>query len=136
MVAALFSPNGDDAPQVEITLRDGTKLAKHRRDFLTGAIVEQSLSNTVDQLAFATADQEIECGLSAGALMTSMNEVIDGLADNLTPRKTVPCTITRADGSKVEIGLTCRIDTEDEIAYYENGGILQYVLRNMAKDAA
>ncbi len=61
---------------------------------------------------------------------------ISGLADDLTPRKTVTCTITRADGSKVEIGLLCRIDTEDEIAYYENGGILQYVLRNMAKDAA
>ena len=34
------------------------------------------------------------------------------------------------------VPLTCRIDTLDEIDYYKNGGILQYVLRNMLKSAA
>ena len=47
----------------------------------------------------------------------------------------MPCTIHRPDGSSEEIALLCRIDTADELAYYRNGGILHYVLRNlMAED--
>jgi len=48
----------------------------------------------------------------------------------------IACTITRADGSKTEVTLKCRIDTLDEVEYYRHGGILHYVLRNMMKDAA
>ena len=40
---------------------------------------------------------------------------------------------TRADGSSVEFETTVRIDTPTEGKYYENGGILQYVLRDLAK---
>jgi aconitate hydratase len=53
----------------------------------------------------------------------------------LKPRMDVPCTIHRADGSVETIQLLCRIDTLDEVDYYKNGGILQYVLRNMMKAA-
>jgi aconitate hydratase len=42
---------------------------------------------------------------------------------------TVPCTITRAGGSKEKITLTAAIDTLDEVDYYRHGGILHYVLR-------
>jgi aconitate hydratase len=42
------------------------------------------------------------------------------------------CEITDAKGNKVAIPVICRIDTLDEIEYYRNGGILQYVLRNLA----
>jgi aconitate hydratase A / 2-methylisocitrate dehydratase len=56
---------------------------------------------------------------------------ITGLAD-LTPRAEVGVLITRADGSKLEITTGCRIDTEDELEYYRNGGILHYVLRMLA----
>jgi aconitate hydratase len=60
-----------------------------------------------------------------------------GLADGITPGMDVTCVIHRADGSKDEITVTCRIDTADEVEYYRHGGILQYVLRNMlAEDAA
>ena len=44
----------------------------------------------------------------------------------------VTCTITYEDGSTKETTLLCRIDTGDEVAYYLNGGILQYVMRNLA----
>ena len=44
----------------------------------------------------------------------------------------LPCRIRRADGSSVEITLGCRIDTPDEVEYYRHGGILHYVLREMA----
>ena len=57
---------------------------------------------------------------------------ITGLAGGITPRMDVACAIRRADGSVATTTLMCRIDTEDEAAYYLNGGILHYVLRNMA----
>lgn len=43
--------------------------------------------------------------------------------------------ITFADGTKKNVPLLCRIDTLDELEYYKNGGILQYVLRNLATAA-
>jgi aconitate hydratase len=59
---------------------------------------------------------------------------ISGL-DKLTPRAELSLVIHRADGSTEAVPVTCRIDTVDEIGYYEHGGILQYVLRQMAKAA-
>ena len=57
---------------------------------------------------------------------------ISGLADNLKPLAIVPCTIAYADGRERTIELKCRIDTAVEIEYVENGGVLHYVLRNLA----
>ncbi|MCP5074732.1 MAG: aconitate hydratase AcnA [Rhodobacteraceae bacterium] len=59
---------------------------------------------------------------------------ISGL-DTIQPLQEVPCAITFADGSVKEITLKCRIDTGVEIEYIENGGVLHYVLRNLAKAA-
>ncbi len=58
---------------------------------------------------------------------------ISGLSGDLTPLSNVPCSITYGNGSVKEIQLKCRIDTEVEIEYVENGGVLHYVLRNLAK---
>jgi aconitate hydratase len=60
---------------------------------------------------------------------------ISGIADGITPGMDVACRIRRPDGSNQEITLLCRIDTGDEVEYYRNGGILQYVLRNLMKAA-
>ena len=60
---------------------------------------------------------------------------IAGLAGDLKPLSEVPCTITRADGSTTTITLRCRIDTAVEKEYVENGGVLHYVLRNLARAA-
>lgn len=57
---------------------------------------------------------------------------IEELNNGVTP-KTVHVTATKEDGSKVEFDAVVRIDTPGEADYYRNGGILQYVLRNMAK---
>ena len=59
---------------------------------------------------------------------------ISGL-DTIKPLQEVPCTITMADGSVKEIMIKCRIDTAIEIEYIEHGGVLHYVLRNLAKSA-
>ncbi len=56
---------------------------------------------------------------------------IEGIAAGITPGMDVGCRIHRADGSSEEVTLLCRIDTADEVAYYQNGGILSYVLRNL-----
>ncbi|MBC7675689.1 MAG: aconitate hydratase AcnA [Rhodoferax sp.] len=60
---------------------------------------------------------------------------IHGLEGALKPLSTVPCVITSADGSNRTIQIKCRIDTEIEIEYVEHGGVLHYVLRNLAKTA-
>lgn len=56
---------------------------------------------------------------------------VKGVSD-ISPRCTVTLEITREDGHKDTAELLCRIDTEDELSYYKNGGILHYVLRRMA----
>ena len=58
---------------------------------------------------------------------------IHGLAGDLKPLSLVPCTITYADGTTKTIQIKCRIDTEIEIEYVEHGGVLHYVLRNLAQ---
>ncbi|MDP5335341.1 MAG: aconitate hydratase, partial [Paracoccaceae bacterium] len=60
---------------------------------------------------------------------------ITGLEGDLKPLSEVPCTITYGDGSVREIMVKCRIDTAVEKEYVENGGVLHYVLRNLAKSA-
>ncbi|MEM7733770.1 MAG: aconitate hydratase AcnA, partial [Pseudomonadota bacterium] len=56
---------------------------------------------------------------------------ISGL-DTIEPQQEVPCTITMGDGTVKEITLKCRIDTAIEVEYIEHGGVLHYVLRNLA----
>ena len=58
---------------------------------------------------------------------------IAGIADGLKPRSTMTVNITRADGTSTSAEALCRINTLEEIDYFKNGGILQYVLRNLAK---
>ncbi len=50
----------------------------------------------------------------------------------IRPRQDVEVLITRADGSTETIQTRCRIDTVNELEYFLNGGILQYVLRKLA----
>jgi aconitate hydratase len=60
---------------------------------------------------------------------------VEGVAGGIRPGMDVVCTITKADGSQRKLNLRCRIDTLDEVEYFKNGGILQYVLRDLAKAA-
>ncbi|WP_260598597.1 aconitate hydratase AcnA [Sphingomonas endolithica] len=56
---------------------------------------------------------------------------ITGVAE-IRPRQDVTVTLTRADGSSETFETRCRIDTVNELEYFLNGGILQYVLRKLA----
>ena len=57
---------------------------------------------------------------------------IRGLQGELKPRQKLFADIVSSDGSLKQVPLLCRIDTLDELEYYRNGGILQYVLRRLA----
>jgi aconitate hydratase len=54
---------------------------------------------------------------------------ITGIRDRLKPRMDLEVRVVRADGSQESIQVRCRLDTAEEVAYYQHGGILQYVLR-------
>jgi aconitate hydratase len=75
-------------------------------------------------------------GTDRKSLGITGEEIIDvvGLQD-IKPRMDLTLVIHRANGSVDKVPVTCRIDTIDEVAYYQHGGILHYVLRGMAKAA-
>ena len=57
---------------------------------------------------------------------------ITGIAGTIEPRQDVSVTVHYEDGSSRQITALCRIDTENEVEYFRNGGILHYVLRRLA----
>ncbi|HEX2509213.1 MAG TPA: aconitate hydratase, partial [Microvirga sp.] len=57
---------------------------------------------------------------------------IRGLTGSLKPRQKLTAVIAAPDGSVRNVELVCRIDTLDELEYFRNGGILHYVLRQLA----
>ncbi len=65
-------------------------------------------------------------GLSGDETVT-----IAGL-ETIRPRQKMVATIAYSDGQTKDVPILCRIDTIDELEYFKNGGILQYVLRDLA----
>jgi aconitate hydratase len=66
------------------------------------------------------------------ALKGDEQVTIRGLQGDLKPRQTLSAEIVAADGALKRVPLLCRIDTLDELEYFRNGGILHYVLRQLA----
>ena len=77
-------------------------------------------------LQFKDGDTRDTLGLTGDETFT-----IQGVAD-LKPRQDVDVVVKRADGSTFTFTALCRIDTVNELEYFLNGGILQYVLRKLA----
>jgi len=75
-----------------------------------------------------------EDGTSWQSLGLKGNETVTirGLHGDLKPRQKLTAEIVSADGALQRVPLLCRIDTLDELDYFKNGGILQYVLRQLA----
>jgi aconitate hydratase A / 2-methylisocitrate dehydratase len=72
-------------------------------------------------------------GTNALSLKLDGNEIYDivGLGANLKPQQDLTLKITRKDGKIENVSVRCRIDTPIEIDYYQHGGILPYVLRQL-----
>ena len=68
---------------------------------------------------------------SLGLLGTETFDIV-GIADGIIPQQDINVSITYADGSIKKIIVLSRIDTANEVEYYKSGGILHYVLRNLA----
>ena len=75
-------------------------------------------------------------GMTRKSLNLTGAEILDieGI-ENLSPRMDMTLVIHRPDGSVERVPVLCRVDTQDEVAYYRHGGILHYVLREMARAA-
>jgi aconitate hydratase len=75
-------------------------------------------------------------GMDRKSLGITGAETIDVLGlENLSPRMDLTLVIHRPNGTTDTVPVLCRVDTIDEVAYYQHGGILHYVLRGMAKAA-
>jgi aconitate hydratase len=81
-------------------------------------------------LMFKDGDSRQSLGLTGNETVS-----ITGLDGEIIPRMDVGATITYPDGKTKDIKLLCRIDTVDELAYIQNDGILQYVMRNLLSAA-
>ena len=76
-------------------------------------------------------------GTTAQSLKLDGTETYDivGLGANLKPQQDLTLKITRTDGKVENVPVRCRIDTPIEIDYYQHGGILPYVLRQLVAKA-
>ena len=77
---------------------------------------------------------EFQSNLNRKKLKLDGTEIfnITGIEKKILPKQKVTCEIIYKNGKKVTISLLCRIDTENEITYYNHGGILNFVLRKIS----
>jgi aconitate hydratase len=75
-------------------------------------------------------------GDSAGSLGLTGRETFDitGIGGGLKPGQDIQVRAVREDGTSVDFAVTCRIDTQVEVDYYRNGGVLHTVLRRMLRE--
>lgn len=109
--------------------------AKGTRLLGIGAVIVESFEriHRSNLVGMGVLPLEFKDGQTRETLKLDGTETFDitGIGEGIEPRQDVACRVNRADGKSEEITLTCRIDTLDEVEYYRNGGILQYVLRNL-----
>jgi len=76
-------------------------------------------------------------GTTALSLKLNGTETYDivGLDASLKPQQDLTLKITRQDGTVEQVAVRCRIDTPIEIDYYQHGGILPFVLRQLVAQA-
>ena len=153
---AVHIPSGDVAPIYDVAMRyarEQTPLvvvggkeygtgssrdwaAKGTRLLGVSAVIVESFerihrSNLIGMgvlpLQFTNGDTRETLKLSGSETVNIM-----GIADGVTPGKKLQATVTYEDGSKKQITLLARIDTAGEAEYFRHGGILHYVLRQLA----
>ena len=153
---AVHIPSGDVAPIYDVAMRyarEQTPLvvvggkeygtgssrdwaAKGTRLLGVSAVIVESFerihrSNLIGMgvlpLQFTNGDTRETLKLSGSETVNIM-----GISDGVTPGKKLQATVTYEDGSEKQITLLARIDTAGEAEYFRHGGILHYVLRQLA----
>jgi aconitate hydratase len=111
--------------------------AKGTRLLGVKAVVAQSFEriHRSNLVGMGVLPLQFKDGASALALKLDGSEVYDvvGLDAKLRPQQDLTLRITRKDGSVENVSVRCRIDTPIEIDYYQHGGILPFVLRQLVK---
>jgi aconitate hydratase len=82
-------------------------------------------------LQFADGENAASLGLT-GEELYDFPGLTALLASRLAGGRTLEVKVTAADGTVKQFAATVRIDTPREVEYFEHGGILQYVLRQLA----
>ncbi|UVM54190.1 Fe/S-dependent 2-methylisocitrate dehydratase AcnD [Pseudomonas sp. B21-012] len=77
---------------------------------------------------------EFKVGVNRKTLGIDGTETFDVLGER-TPRATLTLVITRANGERVEVPVTCRLDTAEEVSIYEAGGVLQRFAQDFLESA-
>jgi aconitate hydratase len=154
-----YQPNGENMSIYDAAV----KYAEHRTPLVIIAGQEYGTGSSRDWAAKGTALLGVKCvvaqsferihrsnlvgmgvlpvqfkeGTTAQTLKLDGTETYDvlGLNSGLKPQQDLTLRITRADGDAENIPVTCRIDTPIEIDYYQHGGILAYVLRQLLAKA-
>jgi len=77
-------------------------------------------------LQFKPGDSRITLGLDGSEIIE-----LPGQKESLKPGQELKISVHRVDGRVEKVNVICRIDTQNEVAYFESGGILNYVLRHL-----
>jgi aconitate hydratase len=103
------------------------------------AVVAQSFEriHRSNLVGMGVLPMQFKEGTTAATLKLDGTETYDivGLDGSLKPQQDLTLKITRKDGSVENVPVRCRIDTPIEIDYYQHGGILPYVLRQLVAKA-
>jgi aconitate hydratase len=150
-----YAPTGETLPIYDAAMRykqDGTPLVVLAgKEYGTGSSRDWAAKGTVllgvraviaesferihrsNLVGMGVLPLQFEDGESAQTLGLDGSETftITGVAD-IKPREDVQVAVTKADGTTSTIIARCRIDTYNELEYFHSGGILPYVLRNLA----
>ncbi len=140
---AAMKYQNDNTPLVVIAAKEyGTGssrdwAAKGTRLLGVKAVVAESFEriHRSNLIGMGVLPLQFKGGDSRDSLNITGNETFDitGVSGGLTAGQDVAMTITYADGTTKDVTLLARLDTADEVDYYHAGGILHYVLRDMAK---
>jgi aconitate hydratase len=109
----------------------GTKLLGVR------AVIAQSFEriHRSNLVGMGVLPLQFEEGTNAATLRLDGSETFDIAVVDLKPRQKATLVIHRQDGSSEEVPVVVRIDTPIEVDYYQNGGILPYVLQQLVAAA-
>ncbi|MGA3285323.1 MAG: aconitate hydratase AcnA [Verrucomicrobiota bacterium] len=109
--------------------------AKGTRLLGVKAVVAQSFEriHRSNLVGMGVLPLQFKDGTTAQSLKLDGTETYDivGIGANLKPQQNLTLRITRKDGKVENVPVRCRIDTPIEIDYYQHGGILPYVLRQL-----
>jgi aconitate hydratase len=113
--------------------------AKGVRLLGVGAVVAESFEriHRSNLVGMGVLPLQFEAGTTRRTLALDGSEIYDvmGLDRALTPRCTLSLRISRTDGSQVTVPVTCRLDADEEIAYFGAGGLLPLMCEQLLRAA-